>query len=179
MQAKDPLDLLIEKFQTKDETAFEKLYEMYKDSIHGIVYKIVNHHNLADEVTQDTFIKAWNNAHRYSSQKGRFFTWILNIAKNTAIDKLRSKSFRKSNKTLNTDAYINVIKSSENLDNQTDAIGIKEIVKTLTPNRHKIIDLLYFKGFTQQEASDFLKIPLGTVKSRSRNSIQQLKTMLL
>ena len=88
------LELLILQFQKKDVKAYEKLYTMYCDSISGVVYSIVKNNDVAQEITQDVFIKAWNKSDSYTAKKGRFFTWILNIARNAAIDYTRSKRFK-------------------------------------------------------------------------------------
>ena len=84
----------------KDVKAFEKLYQLYKESISGIIFNIVRDKELTEEILQDVFIKAWNNADSYSSKKGRFFTWLLNIARNRAIDTLRSRSFKNNQKNI-------------------------------------------------------------------------------
>jgi RNA polymerase sigma-70 factor (ECF subfamily) len=88
------LEILVQQFQSKNQVAFKKLYGMYSQSIHGVVYNIVKDAHIADEIMQDVFIKAWHKADTYSSKKGRFFTWILNIARNAAIDMTRSKAFK-------------------------------------------------------------------------------------
>ena len=173
------LDLLVEKFKQKDEKSFEKLYNMYSDSMHGVIYNIVKNHDIADEVMQDVFIKAWHKADSYSSKKGRFFTWILNISRNAAIDKTRSKSFKNSKQNLNSDFFVDIIEGSENLDDKTDAIGIKKFVTKLGEKCKAVIELLYFKGFTQSEASEALNMPIGTIKTRNRNCIQELRNMVL
>ena len=87
-----PNDLIIA-MQNGDEKAFSRLYTMYGEAIYGIIYSIVLDENTAEELVQDVFIKVWNNASSYSVKKGRFFTWLLNIARNTAIDETRSKAF--------------------------------------------------------------------------------------
>jgi len=173
------LDLLILNFKKKDEKAFEELYDMYSDSMHGVIFNIVRSHDIAEEVMQDVFIKAWNNSDKYDASKGRFFTWILNISRNAAIDKTRSKAFKNSGKNLNSDLFVDILEHSENLDSKTDAIGIKKYIKVLEEKCKKIIDFLYFKGFTQKETSEELDIPIGTVKTRNRNCIKQLRTMLV
>jgi len=127
---------------------------------------------------QDVFIKAWQNAESYSSSKGRFFTWILNIARNAAIDKTRSKAYKTSKQNLNADFFVDVIVSNENLDRQTDAIGIKAFVNKLAETCKQLIQLLYFKGYTQKEASEALEMPIGTVKTRNRNCISELRNLL-
>ncbi|WP_178987906.1 RNA polymerase sigma factor [Winogradskyella schleiferi] len=165
------LNNLVEQFQNKNENAFEKLYEMYSESIHGVIFNIVNDRAIADELTQDTFIKAWNNAASYSTEKGRFFTWILNIARNTAIDTLGTKSLQQSETHLNSDSLKNDFSSPDNLDQSTDAIGIKKFLPKLSSKRCKLIELLFIKGFTQKEVSEHLDMPIGTVKTRSRDGI--------
>ena len=173
------LDLLISKFQQKDQKAFEALYDMYGDSMHGVIYNIVRDSDIADEITQDVFIKAWNNSSSYSAEKGRFFTWILNIARNAAIDKTRSKSFKNSKKNLDAEFFVNILPTSDNLDDKTDAIGIKKFVQKLAKKCIEVIELLYFKGYTQQEASEALDMPLGTIKTRNRNCIKELRNIVL
>lgn len=173
-----PLEELVARFQKKDEKAFEALYNMYSESMHGVIYNIVRNHDIAQEVMQDVFIKVWNNATSYSFEKGRFFTWILNIARNAAIDKTRSKSFKNSSKNLNADFFVSIIQNNESLDNQTDAIGIKKFVTKLAKKCIEVIELLYFKGYTQKEASETLAMPIGTIKTRNRKCINELRTML-
>ena len=169
------LEFLVSQFQKKDEKAFEKLYNMYSKSMHGVIFNIVRDHELAEEVMQDVFIKAWEKADSYNSSKGRFFTWLLNISRNAAIDKTRSKAFKKSSKNLNSDYFGDIIHSSDNLGSKTDAIGIKKFVDKLADKCIKIIELLYFKGYTQKEASKELDMPIGTIKTRNRNCIQELR----
>ncbi len=173
------LETLISQFKKKDEKAFETLYHMYSDSMHGVIYNIVRDHNIAEEVMQDVFIKAWNNASSYASEKGRFFTWLLNIARNSAIDKTRSKSFKNSRKNLDVGYFVDILETSESLDDKTDAIGITKYVSNLAKKCIEIIELLYFKGYTQKEASETLDMPIGTIKTRNRNCIKELREMVL
>lgn len=173
------IDILVEKFKQKDEKAFESLYNMYSNSMQGVVYNIVRDHDIAEEVMQDVFIKAWHKSDSYSSSKGRFFTWILNISRNAAIDKTRSKSFKKSKQNLNSDFFVDSIETHESLDNSTDAIGIKKFVGKLADKCKEVIELLYFKGYTQSEASETLNMPIGSIKTRNRNCIKELRNMVL
>lgn len=173
------LELLIAKFQQKDQKAFEELYNMYGASMQGVIYNIVRDKHIAEEIMQDVFIKAWNNSASYSSDKGRFFTWILNIARNAAIDRTRSKAFKNSKQNLNAEYFVDILQSSENLNDQMDAIGIKQFVNKLAKKCIEVIELLYFKGYTQQEASEALDMPIGTVKTRNRNCIKELRTIVL
>ncbi|WP_026450144.1 RNA polymerase sigma factor [Aequorivita capsosiphonis] len=173
-----PDDLIIA-MQNGDEKAFSRLYSMYSQAIYGIIYSIVLDEKIAEELLQDVFIKVWNNAKTYSVNKGRFFTWLLNIARNTAIDATRSKAFKNSRKNLSTTNFVDILSSSDSLNKKTNAIGIKKFVNALKPACIKIIDLLYFKGYTQAEASKTLEIPLGTIKTRNRTCIKDLRVMIL
>ena len=173
------LESLVEKFKQKDEKAFESLYNMYSHSMHGVIYNIVRDHNIVQEVMQDVFIKVWHKSDSYNSEKGRFFTWLLNIARNAAIDKTRSKNFKKTKQNLNSDFFVDILETSNSLDNKTDAIGIKKFVDKLAKKCVEVIELLYFKGYTQTEASEALKMPIGTIKTRNRNCIKELRNMVL
>lgn len=173
------LETLISQFQKKDEKAFEQLYNMYSDSMHGVIYNIVRDRDIAEEVMQDVFVKVWHNANRYNASKGRFFTWILNISRNAAIDKTRSKSFKNSGKNLDAQFFVDILETHESLNDKTDAIGVKNFVSKLAKKCIEVIELLYFKGFTQKEASETLEMPIGTIKTRNRNCIKELRQMLL
>lgn len=172
------LNALVSKFQQKDGKAFESLYEMYSESMHGVIYNIVRDHDLAQEIMQDVFLKAWHNADSYSAKKGRFFTWLLNIARNAAIDKTRSKDFKNARKNLYSEFFVDIMETEENYSRATDGIEVKSFVNKLAAKCTEIIDLLYFKGFTQKEASETLKMPIGTIKTRNRNCINELRQML-
>jgi RNA polymerase sigma-70 factor (ECF subfamily) len=122
-------------------------------------------------------MKAWNNAESYNASKGRFFTWILNIARNAAIDEIRSKSYKNNKKNLSADYFVGILESvTDNEDGKEDIIGLKKLLVDLKEKCIKIIELLYFKGLTQKEVSEELDIPLGTVKTRNRSCISQIRT---
>jgi len=172
------LELLVQRFQQKDIKSFEKLYELYSQSISGIIYSIVRDEELTKELLQDTFVKAWKNADRYSDKKGRFFTWLASIARNISIDALRSKSYKNSRKNVNSDFFTELLEAKENLDKKTDTIGLRSFIQQLNEKCKSIIEFIYFRGFSQKEVAKKLEIPLGTVKSRSRRCLHDLKSML-
>lgn len=162
----------------KDERAFTHLYDMYSKSLFSVISVLVKNREEAEDVLQEVFVKIWKNIDSYNESKGRFYTWILNIARNTSIDKLRSKNFNNSQKNLSTDNFVNHFEDSSILADKMDTIGLQDFVKKLKPKCIQIIDLLFFKGYTQQEASDELAIPLGTVKTQNRNCINDLRNYL-
>lgn len=162
----------------KDERAFTHLYDMYSKSLFSVISVLIKNREEAEDVLQEVFVKIWKNIDMYSETKGRFYTWILNIARNTSIDRLRSKNFNDGQKNLSSDNFVHLLDDSNKLTNKIDAIGIQEFVKKLKPKCIEIIDLLFFKGYTQLEASEKLAIPLGTVKTQNRNCINDLRKYL-
>lgn len=172
-----PTELILA-LQQRDQQALKSLYNMYAENMYGVIYNILRDKTLSEEVLQDVFIKIWNNINSYSEKKGRFFTWVLNISRNAAIDKTRSKSFKNSQQNLSTDYFVDILEDNTNFSGKIDAIGIKKYVEALEPLCKKVIDLLFFKGFTQKEASEKLEIPLGTIKTRNRICIDKLKKVL-
>ncbi|APG59768.1 RNA polymerase sigma factor [Christiangramia salexigens] len=171
-------DGLILELQNGNQRAFERIYELYSESIYGIIYSIVNDETLAEEILQDVFLKIWDKAPTYNSSKGRFFTWILNIARNASIDQIRSKSYKNKQKNLKADNFVDILESNSNFTAKTDAIGIKKYIDILKPVCKKLIDLLFYKGFTQKETAEELDMPLGTVKTKNRACINKLREML-
>ncbi len=169
---------LIYQLQQKNEKAFQKIYEMYSDNTFGVINTIIKDETISEEILQDVFIKIWNNAGSYSEKKGRFFTWVLNIARNAAIDKTRSKSFKNSQKNQDAKYFVDILEEKSSFSHKIDAIGIKKYINVLEPLCKKVIDLLFFKGFTQKEASEELEIPLGTIKTRNRICINKLREIL-
>lgn len=169
---------LLEQIYKKDSKGFTELYNMYSKSLYGIIFNLLKDKEESEDILQEVFVKIWKNIDSYDKNKGRFFTWILNIARNAAIDKLRSKDHSKSSKNLSIDNFVNILDYNATVTNRIDAIGIREFVKKLKPVCVRIIELLFFKGYTQQEASDELAVPLGTVKTQNRNCIKDLRTIL-
>lgn len=171
-------DGLISELQAKNPKAFERIYERYSESTFGVIFSVVKERAIAEEVLQDVFIKIWDNAESYDPSKGRFFTWVLNIARNAAIDKIRSKAYKNKRKNLTIDYFVDIIEDKNNFSDRIDALGIKKYIAALKPYCKKIIDLLYFQGYTQAETSKELDMPLGTVKTRNRDCISKLREIL-
>jgi RNA polymerase sigma factor (sigma-70 family) len=156
-----------------DKSAISLLYDNYSDALFGVILRIVQQETLAEEILQDTFLKIWKYRESYDESKGRFFTWMLNIARNTAIDQTRLKSFSQKNQDI--DNVVSIIDSKEQGNINVDAIGIHELIKKLPEEHRSIIDLVYFQGYTHIEAAEALSLPLGTLKTRLRLAIVQLR----
>lgn len=166
---------LIAALQRQDKIAAEALYDMYSASLFGVIIRIVQSNEIAEDLLQETFVKIWNSFQSYSSDKGRLFTWMVNIARNLSIDKIRSKDYK--NQTKNHELEINVTSIDANLNTtyKPELLGVKDLVDKLKPEQKIILDLVYFKGYTHLEAADELSIPLGTIKTRLRMGIIQLR----
>jgi RNA polymerase sigma-70 factor (ECF subfamily) len=151
------------------------LYERYSAALYGVISRIINDDHLAEDVLQESFVKIWKNVDEYDLNRGRLFTWMLNICRNTAIDKMRSKGYKTAMKTQSDETvlYENPTKIYDSVKPET--IGIREIVTKLKPEWRTIIDLIYFNGYTHQEAAETLNLPLGTVKTRLRSAIMYLR----
>lgn len=163
--------------KARNEKHFGYLYDHYSPALYGIALKVLNDETIAGDVLQEIFLKIWRGIERYDAEKGRLFTWMVNIARNTAIDTLRSKAHKLGQKLheLGPNAQ-----ASDHLTVQPviDHLGLVKVVEQLNKEQRVIIDLAYYKGCTQEEIAKILDIPLGTVKTRMRNAIIQLRNIL-
>lgn len=123
-------------------------------------------------------MKIWDKIESYDPAKGRLFTWMLNLAKNQAIDKVRSKEISRENKTGGLENFVSGFNKGEFSEQKIEGIGVKEILTALSEDQRFIVDQLYFKGYSQSELAEEFNIPLGTVKTRLRLAMKQLRLIL-
>jgi len=168
---------LIVLLKKRNEAAFNYLYGHYNGALYGVVLRIVSSKEYTEEVIQDVFVKIWNGVGKYDESKGRLYTWMINIARNTAIDYLKSKSFQNQLKNHSVSDFVYNLKSGGDA-NGSDYIGFGKILERLDSDKQELIHLAYFQGYTQIEISEKLKIPLGTVKTKMRNALLLLKDSL-
>ena len=157
--------------------AFNYLYDNYSGAIYTIINQIVTDKNTASDVMQDVFVNIWRKINSYDATKGRLFTWMLNIARNAAIDKVRSKGYRDNQRIQPIAENVSSGMAMSANPNVND-VGLKRVLTTLNEEHRKLIDLSYFQGFTHEEIAKMLGIPLGTVKTRIRTAISQLRKMI-
>ncbi len=169
---------LIVLLQNKDAQAFNYLYDNYSAALYGIIFRMVDDKELAEDILQETFVKIWNNFATYDSYKGRLFTWMLNITRNLTIDMLRSKGYKKQVKIYNNQINVDNFVDKSGGEERFDSLGIRKHLAHLKNDQKQIIDLAYFSGFTHEEISKHLSIPLGTVKTRMRAAIMELRKFL-
>jgi RNA polymerase sigma factor (sigma-70 family) len=168
---------LIFSLQQKDEKAFTYLYEKYSAALYGVVLKVVHNADDANDVMQEAFISIWKNIDSYDANKGgSLFTWMLNISRNKAIDRYRQKNRIAENQKV----LQNVSIGNEHQNNnfiKTEVIGVNNLVSKIKPELKELIDLHYFKGYTHQEITEITNLPLGTVKTKMRSAMTELKSV--
>lgn len=169
-------DILVAELKSGNALAIKKLYKMYAGSLNGIIYRIIKFDEVAEDVLQDTFVKIWKSIEQYDSSKGRLFTWMANIAKNLAIDYVRSKAHLNYTKTDDiTELQTGVLDHQTYTVPNLETIGIKQLLSHLNSDQQEIINLIYFKGFTHVQAAEILNIPLGSIKTKLRLAILKLR----
>lgn len=166
---------LVSALQSKDTEAFKRLYQMYSGALLGVIQRVVQQTELAEDILQECFVKIWNSSQHYDASKGRLFTWMMNIARNLAIDKTRSKDFKNANKNQDIDNNVSLIDAQKQAAYNADVLGLKTLVNELKPDLKTVLDMVYFKGYTQAEVAEELDIPLGTIKTRVRAAVLALR----
>lgn len=169
-------DILVASLKDGDPSSIQQLYKMYAPSLNGIIKRIIKYDEVAEDVLQDTFVKIWKSIHQYDASKGRLFTWMANVAKNMAIDQVRSKAHINASKT--DDIYempIGLIEHQSYFSPNMETIGLKQLIANLKTDQQQIIELIYFKGFTHVQVAEMLNIPLGTIKTKLRLAILKLR----
>ncbi len=163
---------IISLLKEKDEKGMELLFDHYGDTLFGVAYKITKDEDLAKDVVQLSLMKIWKKIHTYNENKSKLFTWIFRITRNTAIDKLRSAN-------LKSDQEIQIeVSDVYNLGTESvnpDHLDLRKHLNSLDEKYQVVMEALFFQGMTQQEASEALDMPLGTIKSRLKIGLRELR----
>jgi RNA polymerase sigma factor (sigma-70 family) len=169
---------LVSQLKERSEKAFSYLYDNYSGALFGVIHSIITDTETSSDVLQDVFVNIWKKIGSYDPSKGRLFTWMLNVARNAAIDKIRSKSFKDGlkNQPLPENVDMNSVSTSTNP--AINDVGLKKVISGLKAEQRVLIDLSYFQGFTHEEIAKAMNIPLGTVKTRIRSALIQLRTLI-
>ena len=184
-KSKETDELLISLITNGDEQALALLYERKCRLVYSLVHSLVNDISDAEEITQEVFLKVWSKADSFESAKGSVVSWIVTITRRKAIDRLKSKSFKKRSKE--------VVFSAEDIDNNPDRIYgsrndntvmseevkiVNNALNKLDESQRQVIQLSHYEGLSHSRIADQLNTPLGTVKSRIRNAVIQLRQYL-
>ena len=168
---------LVRRLYARDEAALTVFYDRYGEALYGVILRIVKAEEVAEDVLQECLVKIWNSFASYDPGRGRLYTWVLNISRNLAIDKIRSRQYRVSSRTQPLEDSA-ALRQAAVPTFRPEHIGLQEMTAKLNPEQKQIIDLLYFGGFTQSEVAEELNLPLGTVKTRARAAIKVLSKLI-
>jgi RNA polymerase sigma factor (sigma-70 family) len=166
---------LTQALKKHDNHAFQYLYTNYKGALFTVIMQIIPDKIIAEDVLQDAFITAWKNIDKYDSAKGRLFTWLLNVTRNCAINTTRSKSYKSAQKNDSIDNYVSYAEEKEYTMININQIGLRKQIHQLRDDYKNVVELSYFNGYTHEEIAKILTVPLGTVKTRLRNALIELR----
>lgn len=170
--------LLIQGLINRDEAALRELYNVYGAALNGVILRIVEDEVIAAEALQDVIMKVWQKIEIYDPSKGRLFTWMMQLARNTARDKFKTKEYSQKVKTDQIDQIVPIVERRNPVESYIEDIGVRKLIDSLREEERQVIYLVYFKGYTQAEAAKKIPIPLGTVKTRLRMALKNLKKVM-
>lgn len=163
---------IVELLKERNDKAISLLYDNYGDTLLGVAKKVVRSDDIAQDVLQESFVKIWKKADSYDPSKAKLFTWLFRITRNTAIDKLRSIN-TKSDKEIQID--VSDVHTIGIESTNPELMDVQEHLDSIDEKYRIVLDALFFQGMTQQEASEELDIPLGTIKSRLKIGLRELR----
>jgi RNA polymerase sigma-70 factor (ECF subfamily) len=181
LRFKDDADLA-RRLKSREPQALADLYDRYARLAYSLIYRVVRDAGTAEDLVQETFLRVWNRAASFDQQRGALGPWVLAVARNRAIDYLRSIDGRMSAGSLELDRVENPAQFSAFDDSALSldrARKLKDAFEKLTPNQRMVIELAYYEGLSQTEMADRLKQPLGTVKTWVRTALKTLRDQLM
>jgi RNA polymerase sigma factor (sigma-70 family) len=168
-------DQLVIALKNMDKGAMSSLYQMYSDSLYRVITTIVQIEEIAQDILQETFIKIWKSFAQYDPSKGKLYTWMARLARNLSIDYLRSVNYRNFSSNEDLSKLTQQIDQKFQILFNPETIGVKEMIRVLNEEQKNALDLVYFKGYTQVQAAEELKISVGILRSRLQSSIMVLR----
>lgn len=167
---------LLRRVEQRDQAALAVIYAQFSTPVYSLVMQILRDPTLAQEVTQDTFMKVWQHPQAWDPAKGQFSSWLLTTARYTAIDRLR-REIRRTGKNVALEEQVAAEDDEEPLSPHTIQ-NLHGLLETLPEEQREIVKLAYFNGLKHSELAEHLHLPLGTVKTRLRLGLQKLKGLL-
>ena len=171
---------LIVRLQRRDPQALAELYDRYGRAAYSLVLRVVRDKSIAEDLVQETFLRVWNRVHLIDPEKGAVGPWLLAIARNRAIDYLRSSAGRERNAVeLDETDHAPLYREMEaDILISDQARRVKAAMDKLAPNYRAVMELAYFEGLSQSEMSVRMGQPLGTIKTWVRTALQSLRDEL-
>ncbi|GAB4508801.1 MAG: sigma-70 family RNA polymerase sigma factor [Anaerolineae bacterium] len=172
---------LMARVATRDEQALTELYRRYGDAVYSLAMRMLNQSQWAEEVTQDTFLKAWHQADRWSAAQGELVAWLLTITRHTAIDLIRRERRRPERINTHIDDLAEVLGNPGLVDdpNWQDGRFMAHLMRELPKEQSMLIQMAFYQGYSHSDIAELLGLPLGTVKTRLRLGLQKLKSLWL
>jgi RNA polymerase sigma factor (sigma-70 family) len=167
----------VDQLKQKNLDAFSKLYKNYSSNLLGVIFQLIKNKEVSEDILQNVFVKIWTNIDQYNPSRGRLHTWMVSIAVNASIDYTKSKNSRKDKQSRSIDSELGIFEIGSNPFN-VELIGLKEQVYLLKFDYRVLLEYVYYHGFTHEEVAEELSLPLGTVKTRIRAAILELKKRL-
>ncbi|MEL6675926.1 MAG: RNA polymerase sigma factor [Bacteroidota bacterium] len=168
---------IVHLLKKQDQRVIELIYTRYSHNLFNVILRIVKDQGMAQDVFQETIIKIWKKGHFYDRAKGSLYTWLVSICKHAAIDKTRSREYKQAIRTAAPEEICAPVAADPHKLNDQQA-HLKQMLTNLPAHQRQIIDMAYFQGFTQEEIAHKLGIPKGTVKSRIRLALNQLRKVM-
>jgi RNA polymerase sigma-70 factor (ECF subfamily) len=172
---------LVVRLKRRDPQALAELYDRYGRAAYSLVLRVVRDQAIAEDLVQETFLRVWNRVHSIDSEKGAIGPWLLAIARNRAIDYLRSSAGRDRNAAVELDESEHAPLYHEmeaGLLASDQVRRVKAAMEKLAPNHRTVVELAYFEGLSQPEMSARMGQPLGTIKTWVRTALQSLRDEL-
>jgi RNA polymerase sigma-70 factor, ECF subfamily len=170
----------IRRVATGDRRALEQLYDQFHRLVYSFALKVLRDPHASEEVVQDVFMRIWTQAGKFDPKRGRFSSWLINITRNIAIDRVRSSRLRGMVPLVRPDeSERDVIDLTVDLADATvTAVHVREALNVLSAEQREALDLAYWHGYTHTEIARRVKVPIGTVKSRLHHALMKLRNVL-
>ena len=175
---------LMKRIQARDADALEELYDLYHRLLFGLVLSIVKKREEAEDMLQEIFVKIWNKAESFDPERGNAYSWIVTLARNQAIDRIRSKGYKTQEKqSVSIHQPLFSLEGDKHDPMETTIFSdraelVKKALGQIPEAQSEVIKIAYYRGMTQREIASYLDIPLGTVKTRTRQGMMKLKSIL-
>ena len=171
---------MLQRVGRRDIAAFQELYRKFRGLLYSTIHRVLNDHQDTEDIMQEVLMQIWQKAHLYEPTKGKPLTWISTMARNRAIDRIRSKQ-RRSRLSDEFEQEVKPLQPEFDEDTSDLVISgendrtLQKAVMDLSPEQREAIQLAYFNGLTQSQIAERLQEPLGTVKARIRRGVQRLE----
>lgn len=172
---------LVEQVRRGKQEALSELYDRHATTVYSIALNVLKDPGRAEDVTHDVFLRLWTQPDRYDPSVGRFAPWFYRVARNRSIDVIRQRRRElrpEEPQVFELTLADSAPKPDEAAVANDDAERVRAALQTLPDNQRELLELAYFSGMTQSQMAEYLHIPLGTIKTRVRTGLRQLRAIL-